>query len=241
MPGLAIHLLGPPTGAVRRHSPPPPPRGRKAWALLAHLLLSDGAPVPRERLAGLLFEDADDPLGALRWNLARSAACSATRARCGRPRPAPRAAAGDVRRRPDRAGTGSWIEAIGVPGLGHDLLEGMDFPSCPSFDAWLINERRHLQAGCEAVLHEAAVAGLAAGAHGVAADHATRLVALDPTTSARTSCSSTRSPPRATAATAAHQPRACRVLSSASSVARPGPPCSPPPTSCPPPRRPRRR
>ena len=66
--GLAIRLLGTPAieqDGVRR----PPPRGHKPWALLALLVLSD-APLSRERLAGLLFSDADDPLGSLRWNLA---------------------------------------------------------------------------------------------------------------------------------------------------------------------------
>lgn len=44
------------------------PRGRKTWALLAYLLLAERPP-SRQRLASLLFTDADDPLRALRWNL----------------------------------------------------------------------------------------------------------------------------------------------------------------------------
>ena len=56
----------------------------------------------------------------------------------------------------------------------------MDFPSSPSFDVWLANERRHLQAASEAVLAEAARASLAASAPDAAADHAARLVAIDP-------------------------------------------------------------
>ena len=65
---LTIRLLGPPAIA-RDGVPAPPPRGRKAWALLAYLLLADRPP-SRRHLAELLFGDADDPLGALRWTLA---------------------------------------------------------------------------------------------------------------------------------------------------------------------------
>ena len=46
------------------------PRGYKAWAVLAYLVLAE-RPVARGRLAGLVFGDADDPLGALRWTLAQ--------------------------------------------------------------------------------------------------------------------------------------------------------------------------
>ena len=34
------------------------------------------------------------------------------------------------------------MQALGVPGLGRDLLEGMAFPSSPAFEAWLLAERR---------------------------------------------------------------------------------------------------
>src|SRR5450432_3239386 len=46
------------------------PRGNKTWALLAYLLLSRQPP-SRRKLAELLFSEADDPLGALRWSLAQ--------------------------------------------------------------------------------------------------------------------------------------------------------------------------
>jgi DNA-binding SARP family transcriptional activator len=65
---LTIRLLGP-SAIARDGVPAPPPRGRKAWALLAYLLLADRPP-SRRHLAELLFGDADDPLGALRWTLA---------------------------------------------------------------------------------------------------------------------------------------------------------------------------
>ena len=177
MAGLAIHLLGPPAVSAGGRAVAPP-RGRKAWALLA-LLLAEERPVPRERVAGLLFADADDPLGALRWNLSELRRVLGDAGALRGPRLAldlPPATLVDVR----VVLSGSWAEAVALPGLGRDLLEGMDFPSSPSFDAWLTNERRHLQAGCEAVLREAAAARLAAGAPGDAIDHATRLVALDP-------------------------------------------------------------
>ena len=67
---ITIQLLGAPA-ILRDGRGASPPRGRKAWALLAYLLLSE-RPVTRRELAELLFVDADDPpLGALRWNLAQ--------------------------------------------------------------------------------------------------------------------------------------------------------------------------
>jgi DNA-binding SARP family transcriptional activator len=63
-----IRLLGTPSieiGGV----PVTGPRGRKSWAVLALAVLSDRPP-ERSRVARLLFPDASDPLGALRWALA---------------------------------------------------------------------------------------------------------------------------------------------------------------------------
>ena len=65
--GLTIHLLGPPR-MERDGVAVEPPRGHKPWGLLAYLVRSRVAP-SRERLASLLFPEADDPLGALRWTL----------------------------------------------------------------------------------------------------------------------------------------------------------------------------
>jgi DNA-binding SARP family transcriptional activator len=64
---VEIKLLGSPV-VLRDGAPVPPPRGNKSWAVLAYLLLSP-VPVSRTRLASLLFSEADDPLGALRWTL----------------------------------------------------------------------------------------------------------------------------------------------------------------------------
>jgi DNA-binding SARP family transcriptional activator/predicted negative regulator of RcsB-dependent stress response len=174
---FAIHLLGPPAvsaGGVRVT----PPRGRKAWALLAYLVAERRA-VPRERLAGLLFEDAADPLGALRWNLSELRRLLGASASLGGSSVALELPPGtfvDVQ----AVLSGRWQDAATAPGLGRELLEGMAFPTSPSFETWLTNERRHLEAACQAVLAEAAEASLATGAHGAAADHAARLVAIDP-------------------------------------------------------------
>ncbi|MGH2721651.1 MAG: AfsR/SARP family transcriptional regulator, partial [Actinomycetota bacterium] len=119
--GLSIHLLGKPLATVD-DVPVPPPRGRKAWGLLAYLL--GRAPTTREHLASLLFGDADDPLGALRWNLAE------LRKLIGDPRALggqsvalklPPGTYVDIR----VLASGSWLEAVAVPSLERELLEGM--------------------------------------------------------------------------------------------------------------------
>jgi hypothetical protein len=108
----------------------PAPRGRKAWALLAYLLATESAP-SREWLAELLFSDAEDPLNALSWNLTQ------LRRLLG-PDVTIRGGPVEVRLPPGtfvdiRALTaGTWVQALGVPGLGRELLEGMAFPSSPA-------------------------------------------------------------------------------------------------------------
>ena len=64
---IAVHLLGPPL-LIRDEVVYATPRGRKVWALLAYLALSHGSP-SRQQLIDLLFTDAEDPAGTLRWNL----------------------------------------------------------------------------------------------------------------------------------------------------------------------------
>src|SRR2546427_5671634 len=66
---LTIRLLGSPR-IEQDGEPVAGPRGNKAWALLGYLLLCRQPP-SRRRLAELLFCEADDPLGALRWSLAQ--------------------------------------------------------------------------------------------------------------------------------------------------------------------------
>ena len=174
---LAIHLLGAPT-VEAGGAPQPSPRGRKAWGLLAYLLLA-GRASTREELAQLLFAEADDPLGALRWNLAE------LRRLLGLPgalhgSPAVLALPPDSFVDVRALTSGTWAVALEIPGLGRELLEGMSFEGSPAFEAWLTAQRRHLQAQAEAVLHEAALARLAAGRSEQAIDLAARLAAMDP-------------------------------------------------------------
>ena len=174
--GLAIHLLGAPR-VERDGRVLAAPRGYKVWGLLAYLIRSDvGA--SRSHLAGLLFEDAEDPLAALRWNLSelrRLLGIAGLRGDALALSLEPTAYV-DV----EVVTKGTWAEALCMRGLGRELLEGMSFSSSPSFDVWLATERRHLQATTEAILREAALARLAAGAVTEAADLAGRLVRQNP-------------------------------------------------------------
>ena len=65
---LVIRLLGPPE-IERDSAVVASPRGHKAWAVLAYVVLAE-RPVGRNELARLVFGAADDPRGALRWTLA---------------------------------------------------------------------------------------------------------------------------------------------------------------------------
>lgn len=176
MPALEIHLLGRPR-VTRDGKAVPRPRGHKVWGLLAYLLRSERAP-SRAELVSLLFAEADDPFAALRWNL------SALRHLIGQA-----AVAGDPLELALPHGTfvdvqtlvgGSWSEAVRVPGIELELLEGLRFSSCAAFEIWLTTERRHLGAAAEAALREAALARLGAGDAHAAADLAARLVQLNP-------------------------------------------------------------
>lgn len=154
------------------------PRGRKGWALLAYLLLSERAPA-REHLCELLFPDADDPLGALRWSLSR------LRMALGRGSKVD----GDPVRlalAPDAAADvvvltrGTAWEAAGLPNLDRPLLEGTSPSASAVFELWLVAERQRLQGTAESVLHTAAHRALAGGDLDTAVGHASRLAALNP-------------------------------------------------------------
>jgi len=153
-------------------------RSRKSWGLLAYLILSERPPA-RSQLASLLFGGADDPVRALRWGLAEI-----------------RRALGDggsvdgdpvVLRLPPGAVVdvqvvmkGTWQDAVSLPGLGADLLEGTAVKGAAAFETWLLAEQRRTAAASEAILHEAALGSMARGALEAAIGYAVRAAAMSP-------------------------------------------------------------
>ena len=172
MSTLVIRLLGPPE-IERDGVVVGPPRGHKAWAVLAYVVLAE-RPVARTQLAGLVFGDADDPRGALRWTLAQLRRALGV--------------AGALQGDPLELGlpAGAQVDVLslasGEPDLAlvrGELLEGVDPRAGADFDAWLLVERRRFVGVCEAVLRDAALGALAAGAPLDAAALASRALALN--------------------------------------------------------------
>lgn len=174
---LAIQLLGRPR-LTRTSGDGYQFRSRKSWALLAYLIMAERPPT-RRQLAALLFAGADDPVRALRWNLS------------------------EIRRGMGEGGSvdgdpvvlqlpvgtvvdievvirGSWTDAVGLPGLGADLLEGMTVQGAATFEIWLLSEQRHLAAASEAILHEAALGSMSRGAFDSAIGYAVRAAVMSP-------------------------------------------------------------
>jgi DNA-binding SARP family transcriptional activator len=174
---LTISLLGRPRLA-RQSGEAYQFRSRKSWALLAYLILSERPPSRRE-LASLLFAEADDPARALRWNLSeirRGLGDDATLT--GDPlllRLSPSSIV-DV----DLIATGAWVDAVDLPGLGAELLDGMTVRDSAAFETWLLAQQRRVAAGTEAILHEAALRTMSRGRFELALDYAVRAAAMSP-------------------------------------------------------------
>jgi DNA-binding SARP family transcriptional activator len=153
-------------------------RSRKSWGLLAYLMLSERPPT-RSQLGSLLFADADDPARALRWCLSEiRRALAGDGSVDGDPvmlQLSPGAIA-DV----EVVVKGTWADAVGLPGLGADLLEGMAVKGAAAFETWLLSQQRHLAAASEAILHEAALGSMARGALDAAIGYAVRAAAMSP-------------------------------------------------------------
>lgn len=173
---LSVRLLGAPH-VLRDGAPAPPPRGRKVWGLLAYLVLSEQPP-PRSRVAGLLFGEADDPLGALRWSVAELRRILGPDGSVG----------GDPLRL--ELGPDAEVDVLGLSATTAprpladlaqgDLLEGLVFPSSVVFELWLDGARRSVAGMVQAALRDAALARLTAGDPRTATQLAERMLALDP-------------------------------------------------------------
>lgn len=174
---LTIRLLGDPS-VVQDGAPAPAPRGRKVWGLLTYLLITDHPPT-RRRLCDLLFADSDDPRRALRWNLTELRGLLGPQAELGGDPlvlTLPPDTVIDVR----RLRSSPPVEALEHPGLGSELLAGVEPEAAAAFEIWLTTARRHEQAAAGRILHEAAETLLASGNTEGAIDAARRLVALEP-------------------------------------------------------------
>lgn len=171
-----IRLLGPPTIEVDGETRVLP--GRKPWAVLAYLLLEEQRPT-RSHLTEQLWQEADDPLAALRWALhqvRRAVAPGTLRDEDGRlaltlsaPVSVDAAAvlAGDL----DVAAAETLASA--------DLLEGVEFDDCPDFGGWLAVQRARTRSAVAESLRWAA-ALLAASDPARAAGLAQRAASFDP-------------------------------------------------------------
>lgn len=175
MDRVEVRLLGRPTVLVDGLEVSPP-KGAKPWGLLAYLAATERAH-PRFELAELLFCEAEDPLGALRWSLA------ALRRLLDRPE----ALKGDAilldlvdvvidTRQLDAGELGEPTDGA----AGHELLAGLSFGDSPLFELWLTAERSRLRARRASLVREAVLRSLARGEYDVAAQRATELVRLDP-------------------------------------------------------------
>jgi DNA-binding SARP family transcriptional activator len=174
---ITVHLLGRPCIEVPGETAYRF-RSQKSWGLLAYLLLTERPP-SRSHLCELLFDAADDPLRALRWSLAEIRRGLGEGARLeGDPVVVsmPATATIDV----DVVTHGSWRDAVGLPGLGSELLALLTPRGAAGFESWLQAERRRVAAASEAILHEAAVAALSAGDMDAALDYGVRCLAMNP-------------------------------------------------------------
>lgn len=151
----------------------PPPRGLKSWAVLARVALGE-RPAERRELAGELFGEAADPLGALRWCLAD------LRRSFGLPTL--------LRGNPLSLTRGElWLDvwaledgSLPAADIGGDLLEGIELRDCPGFGTWLLLARLHCAALGREELRRRALSSLAAGDAEAATAAAGRAARLDP-------------------------------------------------------------
>jgi DNA-binding SARP family transcriptional activator len=153
-------------------------RSRKSWGLLAYLILGERPPT-RSQLASLLFAEADDPVRALRWCLSEIRRALRDDGSVDGDPVVLQLSAGAVA---DVAVVikGTWTDAVSLPELGADLLEGMAVRGAAAFETWLLSQQRRLAAASEAILHEAALGSMARGELERAIGYAVRAAAMSP-------------------------------------------------------------
>ena len=171
---MHVRLLGRPS-IVDDDGTPMDVRGQKPWALLGRLVLAERPPTRRE-LSAELFPDAVDPLGSLRWTLASlRKAIGIADLFTGDPVSCelPLGVTVDVVSLADGV--------LDLDALG-ELLDGINPPSGPEFEIWLLVARQQVAARVDAILHDHVVSALSRGDHQVAlrlADIAARRAPYD--------------------------------------------------------------
>jgi DNA-binding SARP family transcriptional activator len=173
---VVLHLLGEPR-IERDGDMLPPPRGRKAWALIAYLVLAERAP-SRRSVADLLFSDADDPLAALRWTL--SAIRRATGWSTDEIGGDPLAITLQDGHRIDLVELADWPNRRIDERGGGKLLGSLTFDALPAFDFWLRAQQMKIANREQTQLRDDVLADLASGRLDEALRRARRLVELDP-------------------------------------------------------------
>lgn len=152
---LHVRLIGPPA-IVSSTGEASEVRGQKPWAVLARLLLAD-RPMMRRELSGELFPDTDDPLGSLRWCLARlRKALGSSDLLTGDPVV------------PDLP---AWItvdvlalsDGVVDAAAAGEFLEGIDTPCGPEFSMWLLVTRQQIAARVDTLLREQTITALGCG------------------------------------------------------------------------------
>lgn len=175
MSRVSVQLLGRPSAQVDGVEVAAP-KGAKPWGLLAYLAASERSH-PRTELAELLFAEAVDPLGALRWNLA------ALRRLLDRPD----AFKGDSIRL-DRSDISvdtvcqdhGDVDSVLSGGSGRELLAGLSYPDSPVFELWLAGERQRLRRQAVSLVREVSLDAFARGDHELAIRTANELVTVEP-------------------------------------------------------------
>ncbi|MEZ5341200.1 MAG: BTAD domain-containing putative transcriptional regulator [Acidimicrobiales bacterium] len=173
---VVVRLLGEPRIEVDGE-PSRAPRGHKAWALLAFVVLAERPP-SRRAVADVLFNDANDPLAALRWTLSEiRRATGWTTADLGGDPLVIRLATED---RIDLLElVASPTVRLGEVASGR-LLGSLAFDRLPVFDYWLRAQQLKLSGREQAQLRDDVLADLASGRIDEAVRRAHRLVELDP-------------------------------------------------------------
>jgi len=176
-PGLTVQLIGRPR-IIRCAGEAYEFRSRKSWAVLAYLLLSE-TPPSRVQLTGMLFGDADDPARALRWCLAEIRRGLGEEVSIDGD-PVRLTLASDAAVDVHILVRGTWAEAVVIPGLGSELLDGAVPRYAGAYETWLISQQRHIAAVSEAVLHEAALGSMSTGDLNAALGFALRASTMSP-------------------------------------------------------------